>query len=106
MVMRRGEFGRIALYYGQRRPDEFAYRREHEAWARAGVTLALCVSGTDEGWPGPRGHVQDVAVSRGFDGALADDTVAFVCGMKGMVEGVRQVLGAGGLPAGRVFLNY
>jgi NAD(P)H-flavin reductase len=106
LIMRRGELGQIALYYGQRRPEEFAYRREHEAWTRAGVKVALCLSGDAAGWSGLRGHVQVVAASRGFDGAIAKDSVAFVCGMKGMVEGVRQAVGAAGVPADRVFLNF
>jgi NAD(P)H-flavin reductase len=102
----RDSFGRATLFYGQRHGAEFAYRGEHLAWDRAGVRVVLCPSGEDDAWPGVRGRVQEVARSLAFGGSPPEETVAFVCGMKAMVEDVRATLGQAGIPPGRVHANF
>src|SRR5581483_7909883 len=84
VIAARAEFGRVELYYGQRAAGEFAYAREHAEWERAGVRVVLCASRPDGDWSGERGHVQDVARTTRLGAA----TIAFVCGMKGMIAGV------------------
>jgi NAD(P)H-flavin reductase len=106
LVARRGEFGRATLFYGQRHGAEFAYRDEAPAWRRGGVQVVLCPSQADESWDGVRGHVQAVARSLEFGGHPPDATVAFVCGMKAMVEDVRAMLSDFGVPPHRVHANF
>jgi ferredoxin-NADP reductase len=106
LVARRASVGRIALYYGQRGPGDFAYAREHDAWRRAGVMVELCASAGGTEPELATGWVQDVAKARSFDGALNPGAVAFLCGMKPMVEAVRATLAEAGLPADRAYLNY
>jgi NAD(P)H-flavin reductase len=106
VIGRRDAFGRATLFYGQRHGAEFAYRPEHLAWDRAGVRVVLCPSGEDDAWPGVRGRVQEVARSLAFGGSPPEYTVAFVCGMKAMVEDVRATLGEAGIPPGRVHANF
>lgn len=102
----RREVGRVALFYGQRHEADFAFRAEHEAWARAGVEVVLCASSPSAAWDGERGWVQDVAAAHAFGGVDLDGAVAFLCGMKSMVQGARERLAQAGLPVERTFLNY
>jgi NAD(P)H-flavin reductase len=102
----RDAFDRITLFYGQRRGNEFAYVAEHLDWERAGVRVVLCPSQEDEAWPGVRGRVQEVARALAFGGAAPGRSVAFVCGMTGMVNDVRATLAGFGLPPDRIHLNF
>jgi NAD(P)H-flavin reductase len=106
LVRHRNRFGRVTLFYGQRRGAEFAYRSEHLDWERRGVRVVLCPSGEDDAWQGVRGRVQEVARSLGFGGVAPGDVVAFVAGMTAMVEDVRRTLAAAGIPPARVHANF
>jgi sulfhydrogenase subunit gamma (sulfur reductase) len=106
IMTHRNRFGRVTLFYGQRRGAEFAYRAEHLDWERRGVRVVLCPSGEDDAWQGVRGRVQEVARSLAFGGAPPDEGVAFVSGMTGMVDDVRRTLAAAGVPPDRVHANF
>lgn len=103
VLARRDDYGRVRLYYGHRRPDEFAYTAEHPEWERGAIELIRVASAPDANWPGARGWVQHALRSAPPDLSRA---VAYVSGMKPMVEGVTRTLAELGLPADRVFLNY
>ncbi|HET6922076.1 MAG TPA: oxidoreductase [Anaeromyxobacteraceae bacterium] len=105
LIGRRERFGRVTLFYGQRRGADFAYRREHPDWERSGVRVVLCPSREDDAWQGVRGYVQEVARSLAFGGSSPGDSVAFVTGMHAMVDDVRAVLGRAGVPPARIHLN-
>ncbi len=102
----RRDFGRVTLFYGQRRGADFAYVREHLDWERGGVRVVLCPSHEDEAWTGVRGRVQEVARSLAFGGSAPAGAVAFVCGMRPMVDDVRATLAKAGVPPERVHLNF
>ena len=102
----REAFGRVTLFYGQRRGADFAYLREHLAWERRGVRVVLCPSAEDSAWRGVRGRVQEVASAVAFGGAAPADAVAFACGMTAMVEDVRATLARAGIPPQRVHANF
>jgi NAD(P)H-flavin reductase len=106
LVRRRERFGRVTLFYGQRRGAEFAYVGEHLDWERRGVRVVLCPSGEDDAWQGVRGRVQVVARSLAFGGAPPADAVAFVSGMTAMVDDVRRTLAGAGIPPARVHANF
>jgi NAD(P)H-flavin reductase len=106
LVHHRNRFGRVTLFYGQRRGAEFAYKAEHLDWERRGVRVVLCPSGEDDAWLGLRGRVQEVARSLAFGGAPTADAVAYVAGMTAMVEDVRRTLAAAGVPPDRVHANF
>jgi NAD(P)H-flavin reductase len=100
----RTRYGHVTLFYGHRRPDEFAYRGELGAWTQANVDVVHVVSQPDgSGWSGATGHVQDVLLSAH---PSTERAVAFVCGMKPMVAAVTDALASLGLPKERVHLNY
>jgi ferredoxin-NADP reductase len=104
IVRERPHYRRVALFYGERSDDDFAFIREHASWHD--VDVCLCASRPSETWSGARGHVQDVARARSFAQIAADSAVAFLCGMKTMVHAVREALVAHGIPAERTFLNH
>ncbi len=106
LLAHRAAFGRATLFYGQRHGAEFAYRDEAAAWDRAGLRVVLCPSQADEAWDGVRGRVQEVARTLRFGGHAPDASVAFVCGMKAMVEEVRITLAEYGVPPDRVHANF
>lgn len=106
VLANRRDFGRVTLFYGQRRGADFAYVREHLDWERGGVRVVLCPSNEDEAWIGVRGRVQEVARSLAFGGSSPAGAVAFVCGMRPMVEDVRATLARAGVPPERVHVNF
>jgi NAD(P)H-flavin reductase len=106
LIAHRNRFGRVTLFYGQRRGAEFAYRAEHLDWERRGIRVVLCPSAEDDAWQGVRGWVQEVARSLAFGGSPPGEAVAFVSGMTAMVDDVRVTLAAAGVPPGRVHANF
>jgi NAD(P)H-flavin reductase len=100
------EHGRIALFYGARSDRDFAYLGEHAAWVAAGVHLVLCASQPSPTWKGARGYVQTVARELRLHEISTENAVAFLSGMKSMIDSVRGELVRFGLPAARTFLNF
>lgn len=99
----RARHGKVTLYEGQREPEHFGFAAERAAWRAAGVTVVEVLSRPHHNWSGRTGHVQNALLEDRPDGAGA---VAYLCGMKAMVEGVRETAATLGLPRERTFLNY
>lgn len=98
----RSAYGRVTLYFGARTPQAFAYEDELQHWEAAGIRVVRTVSQPGaSGWQGLTGYVQAC-----LDEEQVEDTVAFVCGQSGMVQGVIDVLRARGLPREAIHLNY
>jgi NAD(P)H-flavin reductase len=112
VIAHRAEFGKAALFYGQRAHEDFAYQREHAAWHESGVQVVLCSSQLPDGANGTppallkSGYVQDVAHSLGFLDADPGRSVAYLCGMKNMVASVKEVLARAQVASERIFLNF
>ncbi|MFO0584635.1 MAG: oxidoreductase [Anaeromyxobacter sp.] len=102
----RARYARVILFHGQRRHDDFAYRREHPAWEADLVKVVLCPTAEDDPWTGVRGRVQEVAAATGLGGARPTEAIAFVAGMTAMVEDVRRTLAGAGVPPERVHANF
>lgn len=105
MLDDRAGYGRLSLFYGQEREDEFVYPEARAAWSAAGVQVTLCAHKPGDGWRGARGFVQD-AIIAGGPGVEPCTAVAYLCGMPGMVSGVREALAGLGLPSERTYLNF
>ena len=90
----RAEYGRVTLYVGALDEHAFAYRGQYDAWMRDRVDV---VKVRDPEW------VQNVFAA---DPLPVDDSVAYVCGMTEMMDGVTEVLGRQGLPPERVHRNW
>ena len=106
VLRERASYGRAALFYGQRADEDFAFRKEHSAWEAGGVQVVLCASRASDAWQGQRGYVQDVAHSLAWLELDLSRAVAFLCGTKAMVTGVRDLLGKAGVTADRTYLNF
>lgn len=94
----------VTLFYGARTFAHVPYHDEVSAWQRAGIQVVRVLS-------------QPLAVAPGFAPGYVQEalrehpvrpgrTVAFVCGMRAMVEAVVAELGRRGVPAERVFQNF
>jgi len=105
LLEERDAYGKLALFYGQERENEFAYAEARDAWSRAGVVVTLCAHAPAPGWRGARGFVQDAIITAG-PAVDATRAVAYLCGMPGMVSGVREALAGFGIPPERTYLNY
>mgnify|MGYP001608500202 CR=1 FL=1 len=105
VIRERGAYGEVKLYYGVRKASGFPYRDELGAWLTQRVEVTRVCSQPDPGtWQNLTGHVQDILRQR--QPRLAPGACVFVCGMQGLVEGVKAVVGELGLPAQRVFQNF
>jgi len=86
---------RISVFWGNREAESFC-------WDPVGLGLDIAfhhlLSGTNAGWAGHRGYVQDAAIHSGVDPA---DTVVYACGSSAMIMAARTALTGLGLPAGR-----
>lgn len=99
---RRSDFGIVSLYVGARTPSSFAYREDFDAWKKASIEVFPVVSRpADTGWTGLTGYVQSH-----LGGVHLPTALAFLCGQKVMVEGVRNALAERGMPAESIFLNF
>ncbi len=90
--------GGVCLYYGTRDPGSTAYADRVAEWKAAGVDVVLVHSGD-----GDKRYVQDALEADGA-GATDDGVGVVLCGHKGMVERVKELLP--GLPAERFVLNF
>lgn len=105
LAAHRADYAGVTLFFGARTPKHFAYQDEVAAWQAEGVQVIRVVSreddGTDAGYV--HGYVQNAVKVHPI---VPANTVAFVCGMKPMVEGVTTELAAIGVSGDRIFQNF
>lgn len=113
IMSHRDEYGKVYLYYGHYYPSEFAYRDEFSTWQKSGINLVTVATDPSKdpdaldkdisGWDGAIGFVQN---------AFLDSTpslrnpIAYVCGMKEMVQAVIEALQKKNIPPEQVFQNF
>lgn len=103
LLARRGQYGRIALLYGTRSPDDILFRREIESWARRGtIDLHVTVDHAASGWKGKVGVVTTLLPRAKYD---PQQTVAFVCGPEIMMRLTIDALGASGVGDEAIYLS-
>lgn len=84
LLAERGRYGRIALLYGTRSPDEILFRRELESWRRRlDIDIEVTVDHAPGDWRGHVGVVTALVSRIAFDPA---DAIAFVCGPEVMMR--------------------
>lgn len=104
LAAHRDEYQGVTLFFGARTPAHFAYQDELDAWMQAGIQVVRVVSqpdGTTEGYV--HGYVQNAVKLHPLKPAA---TVAFVCGMREMVEGVTRELTELGVSPDCIFQNF
>jgi NAD(P)H-flavin reductase len=90
----RSDYGRVTLFCGAHTEGEFPYASEFEDWKRDRIDLVRAVS---------RPYVQDLFVKEKLD---VQNSAAFVCGGKQMMDEVTGVLVHAGVPADRIKRNF
>ncbi len=104
LVDSRGQFGRVVLLYGCRRPDRVLFRDELELLRRRGdADIRLTVDGTDgQEWEDRRGFVTELIDEVRLEPA---STFAVACGPPVFYTYVLEKLVAAGLGKDRIFLS-
>lgn len=103
LLNRRERYGRVALVYGTRSPQEILFPAELDAWSRRRdlqVHVTVDHAGTD--WTGNVGAVTDLIPAATFD---ADDTVAMVCGPELMMRFTAAALADRGVADAAIHLS-
>lgn len=104
LAAHRGDYAGVTLFFGARTPAHFAYQDELQSWQQEGVQVVRVVSRTDGSDAGyVQGYVQNAIQAHPF---TPDNSVAFVCGMRPMVEAVTAELARHGVPGDRIFQNF
>jgi NAD(P)H-flavin reductase len=99
----RGNYRRVCLIAGARRPAEFLFRDELAAWSgRADLEVELTIDQPATGWAGQVGFVTEPLARLPVDPAR---TSAFLCGPEPMMRFSAQVLLHHGVPAGDIQLS-
>ena len=101
----RQQFGRVALYYGERTESDLAYRRELEGLREAGVDVEPVLSRPPPGWTAGSGYVQHY-LKRRPPPWLGPSTVALLCGQSAMVSEVTALLRHHNVPPSQILMNY
>ena len=101
-LRRRSEFGRLALYFGTMTPNHLYFGEDLAAWSAMGVDVVVTVTFPDAKWDRHSGFVQHIlrAESHPLPG-----TVAYLCGMKEMVEETIGVLKERAIPEEHILQN-
>ena len=103
LLTHREDYGRVALLYGARSPNELLYRRELNAWRRRpGWQQRVTVDHAERDWEGDVGVVTKLLTKVRFDPA---ETVALICGPEVMIRFSVFALRDLGVDAARVFVS-
>ena len=93
----RRSYRRVCLVAGARKPSEFLFRGELDAWSgRPGLEVELTIDQPATGWDGQVGFVTEPLARLPIDPGR---TVAFLCGPEPMIRFSAQVLLRRGVPA-------
>ena len=97
LLARRERYGRIAVLYGGRSPDQLLYPEQLREW-----DAAVTVDTADRGWRGRVGVVTKLIDRADFDPGSA---VALTCGPEVMMRFVVEALRGRGMSADRVHVS-
>jgi NAD(P)H-flavin reductase len=103
VLAHRSRYGRVAILFGSRSPQDLLFRDELEGWRRQlDVDVAVTVDHADTSWRGNVGVVTTLIPRTAFD---PRDTVAFVCGPEIMMRFVASALAQAGVTADKIHLS-
>jgi len=103
VLARREDYGRVALLYGARRPEDILFRSELESWrGRFDLDVDVTVDTADRQWGSNVGTVTQLLPSVPFD---LSNTAACLCGPEIMMQFTVRTLADLGLPAESTWLS-
>lgn len=97
----RASFGRVAVLFGAKSPDDLLYRQEFDRWRVAGLGVELIVDRAAAGWNGPVGFVPQLL----GDQPINANTAVITCGPEVMMQALAEAAFARGLPRERFWLS-
>lgn len=99
----RKRYGKVALLFGSRRPEEIVFRREVETWrARFDIDVEVTVDHAAADWRGHVGLVTTLISRLELD---PEKTIAMVCGPEVMMRFVAMSLVDRGLAEDEIYLS-
>jgi NAD(P)H-flavin reductase len=104
LLAHRDHYGRVALLYGARTPEDLLFTRELERWrGRFDLQVEITVDAAGpEAWRGHVGVVTTLIPRAEFE---AQETIALVCGPEVMMRFTIAGLQQRGLTADRIYLS-
>jgi NAD(P)H-flavin reductase len=103
VLAHRGDFGRVAVLYGGRTPDDLLFRRELERWrGRFDVDVDVTVDAAGSDWTGNVGVVTKLIPRGRFD---ASHAVALVVGPEIMMRFTARALVERGIAPDRIWIS-
>jgi len=103
LLSHRASYGRVALLYGARTPEDLLYTRELEEWrGRFDMEVGVTVDAASGNWRGNVGVVTTLIPWARFE---PSDTVAMVCGPEVMMRFTVQALQERGVAAENTFIS-
>ena len=94
-------FGRVAVLFGAKTPEDLFYQSDIGQWRAAGLTVELIVDRSAAGWEGPVGFVPQLLEQQPITGTSA----VITCGPEVMMRAVATAAFARGLPPDRFWLS-
>lgn len=103
LLANRNRFGRIAILYGARTPEDILYKSELERWrGHFDIDVGITVDRATTRWKGNVGVVTDLIKRAAFNPAKA---AALVCGPEIMMRFAVQTLNAQGVTDDRIWVS-
>jgi NAD(P)H-flavin reductase len=103
LVAQRARYGRIAVLYGARTPDDLLFEGDLRRWrASFDLDVEVTVDSAGAGWRGNVGVVPALIARAAFDPANA---VAFICGPPVMMRFAVTALEDAGLGQERIYIS-
>jgi NAD(P)H-flavin reductase len=103
LLAQRGRYGRIAVLYGARKPEDLLFRRELARWrGRFDLEVEVTVDSAGDGWHGQVGVVTSLLPRVSFDPML---TTAMICGPEMMMRFTVRALEQRGVAPARIFVS-
>ncbi|MBI2103750.1 FAD-dependent oxidoreductase [Candidatus Woesebacteria bacterium] len=95
---------KLHLLYANSTPEEIAFRKELESWAKANenIKVDMTVSQPDKGWQGLTGRIDEPMIKSLATNYNLQTTTFWLCGPPPMVEATEKILGGMGISSGRV----
>ncbi len=103
ILAERRQYGRVALLYGARTPEDMLYKRELEQLrARRDLEVGITVDRATNAWRGKVGVVTTLIPQAHFD---PHETIALVCGPEVMMRFTVQALQKRGVASEQIYLS-
>lgn len=103
LYLSQGQLG--TLYIGARTDKHLPLQERYDGWRAKGLNIIPVLSKPSDEWTGQTGYVQDV-LKRESGIKVPRNTGALLCGQRGMIDNVKEMMLEAGVFEGRILLNF